>query len=230
MRRSLPIIIALGLILGTGVAQGVWSYRWRSPFDYDKMTTTLQGVPKTLGDWEGEDQEVDEDSLQVGRIDAYLSRIYTNRYTGESVGILLVCGQPGPISLHPPTICFSAAGAVQISPVTSHDFVYAPTGEDLKYFTTDFSRGSSPADTIQTRVLWTWKGTGSWLAPSLPRWAFGSEPLLAKLYVTRSERELPPLDPIQGQAVDESTGELLRLLMPELDRVMKILPTCRIGA
>lgn len=223
MRRSLPILLALGVILGAGVAQGVWIHRWGSPFDYDKMTDTLRAIPTTIGDWEGVDQTIDAPSLEVGRIQTYLSRIYTNQITRESVGVLLVCGQPGPISLHPPTICFAAAGAVQETAVTSHYFTYGDS--TLRYFTTDFA-SESQGQTTQTRVLWSWKGTGPWLAPTVPRWTFGSEPVLGKLYISRSAFKLAPLE--EGQAVDASTGELLKQLLPEIDRAMKILPTCRV--
>ncbi len=227
MRRTLPILLAVAIILGAGVAQGVWSHRWGSPFDYQKISAAIHGIPTSLGDWDAEDHEIDPGSLKVGRIDAYLSRVYTNRVTGDSVGVLLVCGQPGPISLHPPTICFAATGAVQTTPVTTHGFVYSPTGAEIQYHTTDFSNGEE-GRSGETRVLWSWKGTGSWLAPSTPRWAFGSEPLLGKLYITRTALKLDPLE--NGQAVDASTGDLLKLLLPELDRVMKSLPTFRISS
>lgn len=226
MRRILPIVIAFGIILGAGVVQGVWAQRWGSPFDYEKITTTLHEVPRTLGEWESEDHEIDSPSLQVGRINAYLSRTYRNQVTGEAVGVMLVCGQPGPISLHPPTICFTAAGAVQVTPVTTHGYVYSTAGEKLDYLTTDFTNDNA-GQTQETRVLWSWKGTGDWRAPSVPRWAFGSEPLLGKLYITRAALKLEPLQ--EGQAVDDSTGELLKLLLPEIDRVMKILPTLRVA-
>jgi hypothetical protein len=227
MRRILPIVVALGIILGAGVVQGVWAQRWGAPFDYEKISATLSDVPQTLGEWDSEDHEIDQVSLQVGRIDAYLSRIYRNRNTGEAVGVMLVCGQPGPISLHPPTICFTAAGAVQVTPVTTHQFTYSPAGDEFEYLTTDFTNDID-GQTQETRVLWSWKGSGAWQAPSVPRWTFGSEPLLVKLYITRAALKLEPLE--EGQAVNESTGELLERLLPELDRVMKVLPNLRIAS
>jgi hypothetical protein len=227
MRNSLTVLLALAIILGAGVAQGVWSNRWGSPFDYERITATLQGVPKELGDWDAVDQPLDEVSMRVGRIDAYLSRLYTNRNTQDQVAIMLVCGQPGPISLHPPTICFASAGNEQTTPVTTNRYVYSPSGADLSYLTTDFSR-TSGGMTSETRVLWSWKGSGPWLAPTVPRWSFGSEAILGKLYVVRVATELEPLR--DGQAVDASMADLLDRLVPELDRVMKALPACRVPA
>ena len=60
----------------------------------------------------------------------------------------------------------------------------------------------------------------------MPRWSFGSEPILGKLYVVRVAEKLEPIE--GGQAVDPSTADLLRRLLPEIDRVMRILPTCRV--
>jgi hypothetical protein len=240
VRQSLPVVVALGVILGAGAVQGVWINRWGSPFDQARIAATLRAVPTSLGDgeWEavptlmeggdaaGVDRPLDAVSLQIGRIDAYLSRVYKSRSTGAEVAILLVCGQPGPISLHPPTICFTSAGAVQTASVDAGSFAYGAEGEALKYFTTDFARPDGAHE--ETRVLWSWKGSGPWLAPSMPRWSFGSEALLGKLYVVRNAAKLEPVR--DGQAVDASTGELLKLLLPELDKAMRTLPTCRVGA
>ena len=40
----------------------------------------------------------------------YLLRTYTHRISGETFQVLLVCGKPGPTSLHPPDVCYQGAG------------------------------------------------------------------------------------------------------------------------
>src|SRR5581483_10664642 len=71
----------------------------------------LSGVPTSLGDWEY--QEVEG---KTGVADPSLAgsiwRQYVNRRTGQKVVCVLVCGRPGPVSIHTPEACYGSSGYV----------------------------------------------------------------------------------------------------------------------
>src|SRR5690349_8005042 len=106
MRRMLLPTLALLLIVGTGVVHGMRTGRWQPSAALTDAVARLDTVPMRIGDWEGEDTPL------AGReppgVAAHLCRRYTNTRTGEAVTMFLVCGRPGPVSIHTPDVCYAA--------------------------------------------------------------------------------------------------------------------------
>jgi hypothetical protein len=126
--------------------------------------------------------------------------------------VLVVCGKPGPISVHTPEVCFPGAGFKIIgepSPVT------LSLGDDLPqaaFRTARFQKQNS-AEKIEMDAFWSWTTNGQWQAPNYPRWTFGRFPALFKVYLIRKvkfNREAP-----------EEDLKVARAFMVELTKVIQ---------
>src|SRR4051812_14378566 len=112
MQRTLPILISTAIVLLGGSVRGVWTHRWASDPDLEMASTRLDRVPMTIGDWTGQSVEYNEKDFSRAGIEGGLLRRYVNRRNGDAVTLLIVCGRPGPISVHTPEVCYPAAGYV----------------------------------------------------------------------------------------------------------------------
>jgi hypothetical protein len=131
---------------------------------------------------------------------------------GTRFTILLVCGRPGPVSVHTPDICYQGIGAIVGDP----DNRTVELGEDHEdaQFKVIRVRG---ADNRQAQgrqeVYWSWNARGRWENPKFPRFAYARYPHLYKLYVMRNVEpsELPE---------DNPAPDFLQKLLPELDKAL----------
>ena len=204
MKRWLPISAGIVLVLLAGVAHGVWSNRWGNPSELNAATERLAQVPKVIGDWTGQELELNPRVLEIGEIAGYVHRRYENRLTGQVVKVLLVCGKSGPIAAHTPDICYGGIGFHLVAKPTRYTLPTADT------FWTAQVRKQDSHQTANLRVWWAWNATDHWEAPDNPRLKFGRFPALYKLYVVR---ELTAGD----ESPDPGTIFLQRLV-PELQR------------
>ena len=165
-----------------------------------------------VGDWSGRPQTVDQRELIAAGLDGLIMRHYENRRTGRMTNVVLVCGRPGPVSVHTPEICYSGAGfqMVQSQPVS---FSVNPDSRTAEFLTADFERQESfPPERL--RVYWSWNATGIWSVPANPRLAFASRPLLYKLYL--AIRVTEGLE----RSADKSATEFLQEFLPEIERTI----------
>jgi hypothetical protein len=182
MRRTLPILVAIAVVLSFGVAQGLWSHRWIASRDLEDAVARLGRVPAEASEWEGQDEVFDPRQLEQAEISGHVLRRYQNRQDGSVVSILLVCGRTGPIAVHPPDVCYQAAG---------NELVGEPTREVVRrdgglppaeFMKADFlNRGSVIPRRL--RIYWSWSDGGPWKAPGDPRLTFAGSPALYKVYV-----------------------------------------------
>jgi Protein of unknown function (DUF3485) len=110
MPRALPIATAPALVIAAGLVRGQWTRRWATSHAVEVALARLERVPVTLGNWRGRSLELDREQLTTAEIAGSIARRYENRRTGATVTVLLVCGRPGPISVHSPDICYPGAG------------------------------------------------------------------------------------------------------------------------
>src|SRR5215831_4661092 len=108
MKRMLPIAVALAAVLAAGIVHGFWTDRWRTARTVEAAVANLDRVPRTVGDWQAEPlaSDVRDDQGLPGQL--YLR--YVNRKSGDSITVALVCGRPGPVSIHTPDVCYGASG------------------------------------------------------------------------------------------------------------------------
>src|SRR4051812_23326676 len=102
MMRILPVLTVVGVVTLSGVVHGVWTNRWGSTRAVEEASARLQDVPMTVGEWDGQAKELSEREIALAEINGYFSRNYVNRRTGSMVSVLLICGRPGPVSVHTP--------------------------------------------------------------------------------------------------------------------------------
>ncbi len=218
-RQNILIAAGLAVLLGGGFAQGLMSHRWLPNTAVYNAALALNNIPTEIGNWTSEDVALTDADQKIGGIAGYVQRNYRDRTTGTEVSLLLVVGESGPISVHPPTACFSGRGynvvrqpgvlaiaksddessaAAITNPVTSTNHIFNQA---------DFAN-SAIDDVSLIRVCWAWSTNGHWEAPANPRLQFASRPYLYKLYV--SERWIPNGD------VNQDTGAAQQFLMTAL--------------
>lgn len=191
MMRLIPFaVIAALLVVGTYL-EGEYSERWTGRGATAKqMAPLIKQLPMRVGNWVGEDQEVDEQTQRTAGAQGYVSRAYRNERSGAVVSIWLMVGHVGHAGRHQPTVCYPAQGYDQPDSVARHQ-LRMPDQEPANMFTTIFSKQSQNA-----RVFWTWfrpkVGTNApvrWEVPTSTDEGgalsyFGGAKSLFKLYLT----------------------------------------------
>ncbi|HEY1380608.1 MAG TPA: exosortase-associated EpsI family protein [Gemmataceae bacterium] len=211
MSRVLPIVTVFAGVLVAGLVPGLWAGRWTASAAVDDAAARLAAVPATVGDWAGRDQEVNPREREVAQVAGFLSRRYVHARTGQAVSVVLLCGRPGPVSLHTPEVCYLGAGFEEIGTRSPVDVPGSP-GDRL--WTRRFRKtAAAPA---YLRVLYGWSATGPWEAPdeNPPRLTFARKPALYKLYVVRELAR--PDEPLDG----DPALDFVRGLLPELRGVL----------
>src|SRR5258708_6089628 len=169
MRRNVSIVIsALALIAG-GVIQGNIVSRWRQPEEMTNSFASLNTLSTAIGAWEGRDFDVPDDQLKTAEVMGCLARRYVNRVDGKTINVLLFWGRPGPVALHPPTVCFPSTGLVLDAPPTRA--VVQSEGISAEFLNGVFSKLVAGVP-VRLHTYWTWHGRSGWQAPDNPRVSF----------------------------------------------------------
>lgn len=181
--QKLTLIVATTavLIAASGFASGRFTTADNSQQKLDRVSTKLTMLPAVCGDWTSESLDVDPAEVRIAEATGTMLRRYTNKRSGESVTVLMLCGPPGPISVHPPTACYQARG-----------YRLAAEPERVTIGTNDSTHEalvaefSNPAGFAEDRVgiIWCWTADDRWSAPENPRLEFARESALFKLYIT----------------------------------------------
>lgn len=210
---NLLVGAAFLLIVAGGIAEGLSTNRWLPNLAVARSVELLENVPAEFGNWTSEDLVLSDVDLQVGGIEGYVQRMYTDSRTGTKVFMLLVTGEAGPISVHPPTACFSGRGfhvVGQQKVMAIDERVDESSSRDHIFHAADFAN-TAVDDASLTRVYWAWSPDSQWQAPDNARMKFAGQSALFKMYV--SERWVPTGD------VRQSTGaakSFLKEMIPVL--------------
>lgn len=206
MLRALPSLTVFAAVLTAGVVPGLWTGRWTESTSLEEAAARLAQVPPTVGEWDGRDLPVNPREQAAAQASGYLSRRYVHRRTGAVVSLALLCGRPGPISVHTPDICYAGSGYEEVGAPTRCAIPDSP-GDHL--WARQF-RKAAAVPVQHLRVLYGWSAAGAWEAPDNPRLTFARRPALYKLYAIR-ELAGP------GEALDDDPAlDLLRALAPPL--------------
>jgi hypothetical protein len=207
MMRWLFAAAASLALLASGLVHGFWTDRWRPPAVTQMAAARLDDLPDELGDWKGTRLEVKPSQAGAG-VAGYIQRRYVHRRTGVTVVLALVCGRPGPVSIHTPEACYVASGYT-VGPRSR----VRPDGEATadEFWTADAVR-TNASDETRLRLFWGWNAGPGWVAADSPRLTFARQPVLHKLYVLRELGS--PGDPARG----EPCQDFLQVLLPELRR------------
>ena len=214
---------AQGLVIGLAVLglaaaayiEGTLSGRWGASAELKAASAKLDDVPKTFGDWTGQDLPLADKVLRVAEATGYVQRSYRNGKTGAEVTILLLCGPPGPIGAHTPEYCYAGNGFAMAGEPQKKTVAWGDSA--ASYWSARFERKAPPSDPL--RVCWMWGTNGDWEASANPR--LGLKSALYKLYVVRTETVTPlgkRADPIQ---------EFLREFLPEVKNALSFAPATK---
>ena len=205
-------MVGIVLVVGSAIIDGLWTDRWKESEELKNALGRLDRVPMAIGDWVGRDVAVDPREMVAAELDGCLMRRYENTRTHRAATLFIVCGRPGPVSLHTPEVCYPGVGYEMVEKRPETLSVPVDRKEDRAELAwADFERHSVfPPEHI--RIYWSWKTTGTWSVPYSPRVAFGSQLFLYKLYLIHRTGGA------MEAAEDASyTGFLLQLL-PELNQ------------
>jgi hypothetical protein len=220
MYRLLPVLASVVLLLAYGLAEGYWSDRWSLSPELALAPERLASVPLRVGEWEGEEGELDPRQARQGSIHASLLRRYTNRSTGDVLSVLLVCGRSGPIAVHSPEVCLGGSGFALQGKETRQSFPGSGLSGDDAFWVGRFHKPGAAIPEVM-EVHWSWNARGDWQAVKGPRLFFARDRLLYKLYVTRaiSRPDGPPSGGTEATAKERNPAhELLTVFLPEAKR------------
>ena len=110
--RVMPIVAAIFIVLSSGIIHGMWINRWKASREIELATSKLDQIPMVIGDWKGRPQAVEARELTAAGLDGLVMRHYENTRTGSTTTMVLVCGRPGPVSVHSPEVCYPGAASI----------------------------------------------------------------------------------------------------------------------
>ena len=210
-RIGIPVIAGIILILA-GFAHGFRSDRWGDHPDALAAAKRLSKVPATIGQWHSTKVSISQREVAMAGALGHLSRKYVNRKDGRTVYITILCGRHGPISVHPPTVCFVGAGWNLNSPPVKHIIRTGKPPQDKEFWMADFERNSANIPQ-KMRTFWSWSVSGNWQAADHPRIKYANSPFLYKIYLSHSLTDV-------SEPIDEPTKEFLERLLSEVDRTL----------
>jgi hypothetical protein len=210
-RVLIPFLSAVTMLAG-GLVHGFLSDRWShlAEDDVREALSKLEEFPLHLGDWDGVPRQwvaFDQSTTEKD----FITRAYTNRRDGSTVGMLIAAGLSRNLrQWHTPLQCYPAKGYDQACPVTKS--VVDADGIEADFFHTDFTipRASAPE---HVRVFWSFSGDGRWLAPDeeLSQLTFGRYRSLYKVYVLRQLQH-------PGETLDDDVClKFLKAALPRLN-------------
>jgi hypothetical protein len=210
MLHKLSIAGALVILAGTGLFHRSWTDHARSAPAVKAAAQKVASIPMAIGSWRGQDLELDATEMaRVGYVGACWRR-YEDTSSGKVVSMLLVCGLPGPVSVHTPDVCYAGAGFEMSSDpkrVTLH-----PGSADAEFWKAEFTK---PKDLVRSklRIYYTWTDGQAWKAVENPRLSFSDAPVLYKLYVVCEVSNVSD--------ANDAAREFILQLVPELDKVLQ---------
>jgi exosortase len=207
----LGLLLALALVLLQGLVHGWWTDRWTVSEEPGVSAARLADVPLTVGEWDGEALALDPHHQAIGEIRGYLLRRYVHRSRKTVLSVLLVCGRPGPISVHTPDVCYRGSGFAPDAPPERRTVeTDAPPAE---FWTATFRQRDAVPPT-RLCIFWAWNDKAGWRAVDYPRLTFARAPALYKLYVVR--------ETAAADANDDALPvvDFLQALLPALDKAL----------
>lgn len=227
MTRSLTRLLPLVLAIGLTVAAGVVKLSWSAPTDLRATLARLDNVPMNVGDWVGTARPFDQKEVDSAGIKGGVLRTFRKASTGEDVTMMIVCGAPGPISVHTPDVCYGSAGFKMLTermPKPIRPAARKPaadakgTGAAADFWTLRM-RKDAAAIPQDLEVTFGWSDNGTWQAPERDaRLVYAGSPALFKLYVVRA---VDPASPLAGPVPESDPSvDFLKALVPELNKAL----------
>src|SRR5207302_6148175 len=211
MSRTAAILMALGILTAGGLVHGFWSERWSASSDLEEAASRVDRVPLAAGDWQAQSVASDPAIFLQAGARGYWTRCYVNAKTKTTLFVILMCGRSGRMAVHTPEVCYRGAG-YELGGRPDAWTVNSASGQELgTFWTARFLKRTGV--TSDLRLHWGWSTGGLWQASANPRWQFGGEPFLNKLYVSHDA-------PVRGTNSAAAVEDFLRQFLPELHETL----------
>jgi exosortase len=208
-------IAGLLIVAATGLVTGLWTNRWANTSELDAAAARLGRLPLEIGDWKGQLEPVNPREVKAADVEGFVLASYSNRRLARRVGLLLVCGRPGPVAAHTPEVCYPGAGFELAQDRPGEVVVEAGPGYPAAEFRWALFRQREALTPASLRIYWSWNSIGKWAVPEYPRIAFAGRPYLYKLYV------IFELAGERGEAADPAETEFIRQLLGALENTLR---------
>jgi hypothetical protein len=175
--RVLMLAAAAGAVAGGAYVHGKVTDRWGAPEELLAATDRLNGLPVTVGDWDGVPSDLDAETFKMANVTGAKGMRYTHRVTQQEVTVMVVVGRPGQVAAHPPEVCYKASGYT-VGPKKVREL-----GRFGTAWEGEFSRAWPTPEAI--RLVWAWGRGDQWSATSAPEVAFAASAHLYKIYVVQ---------------------------------------------
>jgi hypothetical protein len=198
MARYVPIVLGVLAIVGLTIPQVVMSDRFAgSNVSAEQRGKLLDNIPMRIGDWQGENLEIDPTVRQTAGAVGAVSRVYRNSRTGDKVDLWLIVGHGRPVAAHTPNICYQTSGfEVRAAENSLYPMVFPNMPQEAPFWTNTFFKEDVTGRRL-IRVFWSWynpensdhDGKVVWEAPPNSRWHFGNTRALYKMYFTSEMKD-----------------------------------------
>ncbi len=193
-------------MLSSGAVSGVFTSRFAPLANLEAIAQRAQ-LPPEVGDWIGREMTVTAQELNAAGAASIVRRVYTDRQSGTTIGMTLICGRAGPVSKHTPEVCYPNSGFEAVSQPARITI----NGENSDRFWVQRFRKPGVGQGFVS-VVYGWNTGGKWVSPDNPRFAFGRLPVLFKLYAVSES----PND--ESLEKENPCVALLRALLPQLNQ------------
>ncbi len=214
MSRFAPIIgvfLLLSATLVAGIVHGRITNRWGVQPSAQHASDQLRPeLPEECGSWKmnGPPLTMSPEACRILQDPTYFSRAYVHQQTGDEVTIFVLLGQPGPVAVHTPEICYSSKD-YSISSARQKITVKLPSGASHDFWDLPL-KANNPFRDGAVRVFYAWSTGTKWEASERPRFSYGGLPHLYKLQMAVHSRP-------GSQAKDFDPGrDFLANFLPQL--------------
>jgi hypothetical protein len=214
MMQKLVLTAALAALLGTGLLHGRITNRWGNSDTLQGAVDKLPQLPLLAGPWDGTLTEMETDPVATRGTGAHVTARFVHRPSGEVIWVTLVCGRPGPLSLHPPTVCLPAQGHIQKGPEGRATLSkgLGPSIGKAEFATAKFIKKAPVPQLVD--FYWSYSFDGRWDVPQDPRINLARQPAVYKFYVVRQASQVA--DPLE----ENPCLPFLRDYLPQLQKVL----------
>jgi hypothetical protein len=213
MLHKISVTAAVLVLLLAGLLHRSWTDYWRTAPALVEAAALIEKVPLAIGSWRGQTLEVDAEDLALAGYNGCVWRRYQDSSSGTSVSMLLVCGRPGPVSVHTPDACYGGVGYERMGAMVQVKVPALSPAEPAVFWQADFVKPGQ-ASSRQLRIYWSWHTGEGWQAVENPRLTFMNEPVLFKLYVVC---EITSADDTRKT---DACREFMTALLPEMQKLL----------
>lgn len=208
-----PFAFAVALLLLSGLVQVRLLQQAKPAGELERATARLDDLPSHVGEWQAEEKEADRDAVNKAGLSGCVLRAYVQGQRGQRLTACVMCGPPGPTSVHTPEWCYGAAGYKMTAPPVRVRIAPADGSPQAELWMAHF-RKARAVHAPPLRIYWCWSATGSWQAPDYPRFAFSRQPALYKFYLIQEMNTSPEA---QDRDIDV---KFLQLFLPRMSKAL----------